>query len=266
MYIDERSTQTRQRSAAPPAGLGALHCACCGRLHGLGEDLRLKVKEKDVPIEPETNATKGISRRVRAAVSRLSYSSVPILQNTARRIVGGDVRIRFIGDLRPVADPAAALKAMGIPDANAASTLATFNVMAIPGSYPALIPKAARPRAFQRNGIVYIPTDSVEPKLSIDIVHETNHALNPIRADPNRDPDGYLFESFIGEVRASLVADYREVSGRSNKGNYSLALEMAIEDARQQAVIVGWARDPNWPRVYAAAFTWIPDGNLDNRK
>jgi hypothetical protein len=265
MYIDQRSTLTRRQPAPSPAGLGALHCPCCG-LHGLGEDTRLKVKEKDVPVEAATNATKGISRRVRAAVSRLSYSSVPILQNTARRIVDGDVKLRFIGDLQPVANPTAVLQAMGIANARIPSTLQIYNVLDIPGSDPVLIPKQGNPRAFERNRVVYIPSHSVEPKLSIDIVHETNHAMNPILADPTRDPDGFLFESFIGEVRAALVADYREVAGQSNKGNYSLALEMAIEDARQQAVIVGWTTSPDWEKVYKAAFTWVPDGNLDNRK
>ena len=236
---------------------------------GFGDPVppRRPLKDGDVPVASTTNATKGIARRVRDAIVKMSRSSDATLQNTAQRVVEGTVTLRFVGDLKPVANPDAVLLASGMSAADVATELQRSTLMEIPGSHPALVPKKGTVRAFERNGVVYIPTDASEPNLSTDIIHEVNHVMNPIRANAATDRAAFLWESFTAEARASYVADYRGVTGLSSKANIPLRLEKALEHARQQAVIRQWTTWPQWNAAFEARVrTWTPDGNLDNHK
>jgi hypothetical protein len=178
MYIDDRPLtpwhprrrQSRLILHMPP------RCSCAGRAWGFGEPPipRRPIKEDDVPVASTTAATKGIARRVRNAVAKMSRSYDATLQNTAQRVVDGDVRLRFVGDLKRVAKPEDVLASWGMSPGAIASQLHTHDVIDIPGSAPALVPKEGSIRAFQRNGVVYIPTDSSEPKLSTDIIHASS--------------------------------------------------------------------------------------------
>ena len=197
--------------------VGPRSSGACAR-SGLGDPAppRRPLKDADVPVSSTSAATTGIARRVRDAIVRMSRTSDPTLQNTAQRVVDGDVTLRFVGDLKPVANPEAVLLASGVPAAEIATVLQNNALVEIPGSDPALVPKKGTVRAFQRNGVIYIPTGSSEPNLSTDIIHETNHAMNPIRANAAVDRGGFLWESFAAEARASYVADYRGETGVSS--------------------------------------------------
>ena len=228
---------------------------------------RQRLKDDDVPVSSTTDATKGIARRVRNAIVKMSRSSDPTLQNTAQRVVDGSVTLRFVGDLKPVANPDAVLRASGMSAADIATTLQTNTLMEIPGSGPALVPKKGSVSAFERNGVIYIPTDSSEPKLSTDIIHEVNHVMNPIRASAAADRAAFLWESFAAEARASYVADFRGVTGDASNPTNSLRLQKALEHARQQAENRKWTTWPEWNAAFEARiWKWTPDGNLDNRK
>ena len=192
---------------------------------GFGDPVppRRPLKDSDVPVSSTTNATKGIARRVRDAIVKMSRSSDATLQNTAQRVVDGTVTLRFVGDLKPVANPDAVLLASGMSAADVATELQRNTLMEIPGSHPALVPKKGTVRAFERNGVVYIPTDSSEPNLSTDIIHEVNHVMNPIRASAATDRAAFLWESFTAEARASYVADYRGGDGPIEQGQHPAA-------------------------------------------
>ena len=269
MYIHDRQRTPwghRQRRVIlhmPP------RCSCECAPPGFGDPAppRRPLKDNEIPVSPATDATKAIARRVRGAVVTMSRSSDATLQNTAQRVVDGTVTLRFVGDLKAVANPDAVLLASGVLAAEIATVLQSNTLMEIPGSDPALVPKTGTVRAFQRNGVVYIPTDSSEPNLSTDIIHEVNHAVNPIRANAATDRAAFLWESFTAEARASYVADYRGQKGDSSRAAISLRLEMAIEHARQQAEIRKWTTWPEWNAAFETRlWTWRPDGNLDNHK
>jgi hypothetical protein len=253
MYLGSIDTPVVRGCAAPTLGGAAVE--------------RPKIKNDDVPVTSTTKATKGIVRRVREAVVKMSRSSDVTLQNTAQRIVDGDVPIRFIGDLQLVADPKAVLANARVPPAQIETLLKTNNLVEIPGSEPALVPKNGSYRAFERKGVIYIPTEIDDASLYLDIIHEVNHALNPVTIAPGTDPGAYLWEEFKAEVRASYVANFRNIRGQSNRGNVSLRFEMAIEHARQHAVTKGWTTQPGWnPAFLDRIWSWVPDGNLDNHK
>jgi hypothetical protein len=242
-------------------------CGCAASTLGEPTVQRKKIKNDDVPVTSTSKATKGIVRRVKEAVVKMSRSSDVTLKNTAQRIVDGDVPIRFIGDLQPVADPKAVLAKAGVPAAQIETLLHTNNLVDIPGSDPALVPKKGSYRAFERKGTIYIPTEIDDANLYLDIIHEVNHALNPVTIDPNKDPGAYLWEEFKAEVRASYVANFRDVRGQSNRGNVSLRFEMAIEHARQHAETKGWTTQPGWDAAFLERiWSWVPNGNLDNHK
>ncbi len=228
---------------------------------------RRPLKDSDVPVSSATDGTKGIARRVRNAVATMSRRSDATLQNTAQRIVDGTVTLRFVGDLKPVANPDAVLRASGMSAADVTTALQTNTLLEIPGSDPALVPKTGTIRAFERKGVVYIPTSSNEPNLSTDIIHEVNHVMNPIRASAVTDRAAFLWESFAAEARASYVADFREVKGDASNPTNSLRLQKALEHARQQAEVRKWTTWPEWNAAFEKrVWTWTPDGNLDNRK
>jgi hypothetical protein len=234
---------------------------------GFGQPVppRRPLKDSDVPVSSTTDATKGIARRVREAIVKMSRSHDATLQNTAQRVVDGTVTLRFVGDLKPVANPEAVLQASGMSPADITTALQSNTLMEIPGSDPALVPKKGTVRAFQRNPVIYIPTNSSEPNLSTDIIHEVNHAMNPIRASAATDRAAFLLESVTAEARASYVADFRGVTGVSNKANISMRLEKAIQHAREQADLRKWTTWPEWNAAFEArVWTWTPDGNLDN--
>jgi hypothetical protein len=236
---------------------------------GVGDPIppRRPLKDDDVPVSSATKATKGIARRVRDAIVRMSRSSEATLQNTAQRVVDGSVTLRFVGDLKAVATPEAVLLASGMSAADVATELQRNTLVEIPGGDPALVPKKGTVRAFERKGVVYIPTDRDEPDLSTDIVHEVNHAMNPIRASAATDRAAFLWESVTAEARAAYVADFRGITALSNNAGIPLRLEKAIEHARQQAEIRQWTTWPEWKTAVEARIrTWRPDGNLDNRK
>ena len=242
-------------------------CGCPASTLGEPTVQRRKIKNDDVPVSSTTPSTKAIVRRVKEAVVKMSRSSDVTLKNTALRIVDGDVLIRFIGDLLPVADPKAVLANAGVPAAEVETLLQTNNLVDIPGGDPALVPKKGSYRAFERKGTIYIPTEIDDANLYLDIIHEVNHALNPVTINPKNDPGAYLWEEFKAEVRASYVANFRDVRGVSDKGNFTLRHEKAMEHARQHAETQGWTTRPGWdPAFLVRIRSWVPDGNLDNRK
>jgi hypothetical protein len=229
--------------------------------------VRQKIKSDDVKITSASTATRGILRRVKEAVVKMSRSLDATLKNTAQRIVDGDVPVRFVGDLPLVANAKKVLTDAGVPAAQADTLLMTNNLVEIPGSDPALVPKKGSYRAFERKGTIYIPTETDDASLYLDIVHEVNHALNPVAIDARADAKGHLWELFKAEVRASYVANFRDVRGQSNRANVSLRLEKAIEHARQHAEIQGWTTQPGWDAAFLTEiWKWEPDGNLDNHK
>jgi hypothetical protein len=243
--------------------------ACGCARPGLGDPVppRRPLKDDDVPVSSTTAATTGIARRVRDAIVKMSRTSDATLQNTAQRVVDGDVTLRFVGDLKPVAHPEAVLQASGVSAGAIVTALQTNTLMEIPGSDPALVPKTGTVRAFQRNGVIYIPTTSSEPNLSTDIIHEVNHWMNPIRANAATDRAGFLWESFTAEARASYVADYRAETGISSTANISLRLEKSLQHAREQAEKRMWTSWPEWNAAFEARVrSWTPNGNLDNHK
>ena len=270
MYIHIQSEPSGERRRHPSRLVAhvAERCPCDGGAWRLGESpvTRRPVKDKDVPIVG-TTVTNAIARRVRTAIANMSRSYEAVPQNTAQRVVDGDVSIRFIDDLKPVAAPQSVLQASGMSPADIATALQTQRLVDIPGSDPVLMPIAGSMRAFEQNGVVYIPKDSSDPDLSIDLMHEVNHAMNLVTVDRSKDPKGFLWEKFKGEVRASYAADYRNEQGQSDRGNISMRLEKSIEHARQQADIRGWTSGPDWdPAFLVRIRSWVPDGNLDNRK
>ena len=176
--------------------------------------------------------------------------------------------LRFVGDLKPVANPDAVLLASGMSAAEIATEVwrrtCCWRFLA---ATRRSCRRRAPIRAFERNGVVYIPTDSSEPNLSTDIIHEVNHVMNPIRANAATDRAAFLWESFTAEARASYVADYRGMTGQSSNATISLRLEKALEHARQQAEIRKWTTWPQWNAAFEARVrTWTPDGNLDNHR
>jgi hypothetical protein len=270
MYINVPAPTAGRRPRHPSISVSFVRpCSCGCGASALGEPVveRRTVKDADVPVTSATKATKGVARRVRNAVVKMSWSFDPVLQNTAQRIVNGDVTIRFVGDLQPVTAPEAVMTAAGVPAAQITDLLKNNTLVDIPRSDPALVPKRGTFRAFERNGVIYIPTDADDAQLLLDIVHEVNHALNPVTIDATRDPAGYLWEKFKAEVRAAYVANFRDVKGDSDKGAFSLRFEKAIEHARQHAVNLGWTTQTGWdPAFLERIRSWTPDGNLDNRK
>ncbi len=236
---------------------------------GFGDPVpaRRPVKDSDVPVSSATDGTKGIARRVRTAVAAMSRSSDATLQNTAQRVIDGTVTLRFVGDLKPVANPAAVLLASGMSAADVAAALQTNTLTEIPGSGPALVPKKGTVRAFERNGVIYLPSNSGEPNLSTDIIHEVNHVMNPIRANAATDRAAFLWETFTAEARAAYVADFRGVTGDASNPTNSLRLQKALEHARQQADLRTWTTWPEWNAAFEKrVWTWTPAGNLDNHK
>jgi len=225
---------------------------------------RGKIKAADVPVQAASPATERIAKTVRTAVAKMSRSYDATEQNTAQRIIDGDVAIRFVTS---VENPDSILKAQGMSEADIMSKLKTNVLWNMPGRGLVLVPKSSIPRASEDNGVVYIPTGSSEPNLTIDLIHEINHAMNPIFIKEQDNPRAYLWEKFNGEARAKYVADCRNVKGLSNKSNISLREERSIELAREQATIRGWTSRPEWDAAFESRVsTWRPNGNLDNHK
>jgi hypothetical protein len=242
-------------------------CGCAPSTLGEPTVVLEKIKNDDVKITSSSAATRGILRRVKEAVVKMSRSSDATLKNTAQRIVDRDVPVRFIGDLQLVANAKKVLTDAGVPAGQADTLLMSNNLVDIPGSDPALVPKKGSYRAFERKGTIYIPSEIDDASLYLDIIHEVNHALNPVTIDARTNPRGYLWEVFKAEVRASYVANFRDVRGQSNRANVSLRFEKAIEHARQHAETQGWTTQPGWDSAFLQQiWSWMPDGNLDNHK
>ena len=222
------------------------------------------VKADDVPVKEASPTSKRIAKAIRTAVANMSRSYDVTEQNTAQRIIDSDVTIRFV---TREANPETLLKAQGMSEAAIKSTLKISVLWNMPGRGLQLTPKRNIPRASEDNGIIYVPIDSSEPNLTTDIIHEVNHAMNPILVKEQDDPAKYLWEKFDQEARAKYVADCRNVKGLSDKSNISLREEQAIELARQQAMIRGWTSKPEWDAAFEARVSsWRPNGNLDNLK
>jgi hypothetical protein len=224
------------------------------------------VKADDVPVKEASPTSKRIAKAIRTAVANMSRSHDVTEQNTAQRIFDSDVTIRFV---TREANPETLLKAQGMSEADIKSKLKTSVLWNMPGHGLELIPKRNIPRASEDNGIIYVPTDSSEPYLTTDLIHEVNHAMNPGLIKERDNPREYLWEKFNQEARAKYIADLRTVklSLVSDKQNIPLRVEQAIELARQQAKIRGWTSKPEWDAAFEARVSsWRPNGNLDNHK